>query len=457
MQRTKPMTRNGFNLSRWFAVLSLLTITAISSAGGTLLSWFLTERLLLQEAALTQEFVQNLFLVERSLQTYLIDPTAGATPNTENAFRHIATMPNVLRANVYGLNRRVAWSSDAQLIGRYFGPNAELERALAGDVTVEFADESRPEHGKDEHQIREHLEDRFVEIYVPVRDVESRRVLGVIEFYKNPRSLLGTIRQLQTYILIGAALSGIALFVTLFSLVRRADRLISTQQQRIVENETMAVIGEMSSAVAHGIRNPLASIRSCAELIPLSTPQEVQQAARDIVSQSDRLEVWVRDLLSYTRPITEAGSAVALKPLIEQCVADFAREAQRRGITLEATTVDDLPEAHGDTMLFGQVLRSLVSNALEASTAGGRIELRGKYAPGASQVTVSVLDHGSGMTPAELERAGKPFHTTKPRGLGVGLALARRVVERFGGKLVIDSAPGRGTTVGLVLNVASPA
>lgn len=444
----------GFSLSRWFAVVSLLAIAAISSAAGTLLSWFMTDRLLIQEAELTQEFVQNLFLVEKSLHDYLSDPAAGVQPATENAFRHVAAMPNVMRANIYGLNRRVAWSSDGHLIGRDFGPNAELERALGGVATVEFAGESRPEHGKDEHQARGQLEDRFVEIYVPVRDPASGRVLGVIEFYKNPRSLLASIHRLQTYILIGAALSGVTLFLALFGLVRRADRLIGTQQRQIVDNETLAVIGEMSSAVAHGIRNPLAAIRSCAELIPLSTAQEVQQAARDIVAQSDRLEVWVRDLLSYTRPLTEAASAVVLKPLVEQSVADFAREAQRRSIALHAAALDDLPAARGDAMLLAQVLRSLLANALEASATGGEVVVSGHCEPGTT-VTISVQDQGVGMTAAELERAGKPFHTTKPRGLGVGLALARRVVERYGGRLVIESEPNQGTLVHLVLKVAA--
>lgn len=452
-RRKNQRTGAGFSLSRWFAVVSLLAIGAIFSAAGTLLSWFMTDRLLIQEAELTQEFVQNLFLVEKSLHDYLSDPAAGVQPATEKAFRHVAAMPNVMRANIYGLNRRVAWSSDAHLIGRDFGPNAELERALGGVATVELAGESRPEHGKDEHRVQGQLENRFVEIYVPVRDPATGRVLGVIEFYKNPRSLLASIQRLQTYVLIGAALSGVTLFLALFGLVRRADHLIGTQQRQIVENETLAVIGEMSSAVAHGIRNPLASIRSCAELIPLSTAQEVQQAARDIVAQSDRLETWVRDLLSYTRPLTEMASAVALKPLVEQCVADFAREAQRRNLSLLATAMDDLPAAQGDAMLFTQVLRSLIANALEASAPGGEVVVRGESVPGTT-VTVSVQDQGVGMTEAELERAGKPFHTTKPRGLGVGLALARRVVERYGGRLVIESSTGQGTVVRLVLKVA---
>ncbi len=449
-----PATRRKFNLRRWFALVSLLTIGTISAAAGTLMSWFLTERLLLQEAVLTKEFVQNLFLVEKSLQAYLYDPSAGIRPETEEAFRHIAAMPNVLRANVYGLQRRVIWSSDAQSIGRDFGPNSELERALAGNVTAEFDSDQRSEHGKREHQNRAELEYSFVEIYVPVHDPNTRQVLGVIEFYKNPRSLLASIQSLRTYAAVGASVAGVTLFLALFGLVLRADRLIEAQHRHIVENETLAVIGEMSSAVAHGIRNPLASIRSCAELIPLSDHEGVQEAARDIVAQSDRLEAWVRDLLSYTRPLAERATPVDLLPLVERCILDFDREAQRRGIALKVDAIATLPQVHGDAMLYAQVLRSLLSNALEASHAGGAVTVRGRHDVAESKVMISVEDIGSGMTPDELERAGKPFHTTKSQGLGVGLALARRVVERFGGRMQINSVRGQGTVVRITLKTA---
>ncbi len=443
-----------FNLRRWFALVSLLTITAISGTAGTLLSWFMTDRLLLQEAVLTKEFVHSLFRVEKSLHAYLLDPSAGIRAETEEAFRHIAAMPNVMRANVYGMKRSVIWSSDIQLIGREFGPNKELDRALAGNAVVEFDSDERVEHGKGEHQGRAQLEDAFVEIYIPVHDPDTQRVLGVIEFYKNPRALLTSIRLLRTYVAIGAGLSGATLFLALFGLVLRADRVIQAQQRQIVENETLAVIGEMSSAVAHGIRNPLASIRSCAELIPLSNDKEIQEAARDIVAQSDRLEVWVNDLLSYTRPIAEAETPVLLQPLLQRCVLDFDREAQRRGIALTCASTESLPAVRGDSMLFGQVLRSLLANALEASESGGTVEIHGRRDDDASTVTISVEDRGAGMTELELARAGKPFYTSKPNGMGVGLSLARRVVERFGGRMKIESAKGRGTVVRISLRVA---
>ncbi len=443
-----------FNLSRWFAVVALVTITVLAVAMGALLDRFITQRLLWQEAVLTKEFVNGLVGVEKSLQTFLADPAHLLSAETEQAFRHIAAMPDMLRANVFDTSRRMIWSSDRSLIGQRFGPNEELDAALAGSVVTQSAGPTPSAPGKSEHQDLKHPQPVFVEIYVPVLDTSGTRVLAVIEFYKNPKALVAALAQLRLYIALGAGVGGVLLFAALFGLVRRADLTIRSQQRQLVDNETLAVIGEMSAAVAHGIRNPLASIRSSAELIHGGDLAQAHEAASDIIGQSDRLEAWVRELLAYTRPLDEAIAPVPLQPLVARCLEEFGREMQRRQIRSHTALAVDLPAVRGDALLLGQVLNSLFANAIEALDREGEITVRGDWVRGQSQLTLSVQDSGPGMTRAQLKRAGKPFHTSKARGLGVGLALARRVIERFGGRLEIDSAPGRGTTVRLHMNIA---
>ena len=443
-----------FSLSRRFAVVALLSITVLAVALGALLNRFITQRLLWQEAVLTKEFVYSLIGVEKSLQAFFASPTPMLYADTELAFRHIAAMPDMLRANVFDPSRRMIWSSERERIGAIAGPNAELEAALRGSVVTQVAQPHGSRSDKAEHQNLKSLPGPFVEIYVPVLDARAERVLAVIEFYKNPRALAATLDQLQLYIALGAAASGALLFAALFWLVRRADLTIRRQQRHLVENETLAVIGEMSAAVAHGLRNPLAAIRSSAELIPGGDLAQAHDAAHDIMGQADRLEVWVRELLAYTRPLDEASAPVALQPLVARCLDEFGREMQRREIRSQAVLDADLPAVRGDALLLGQVLNSVLANAIEALDRKGEITVRGDWVKGHKQLTLSVHDSGPGMTPAQIARAGKPFHTTKARGLGVGLALARRVVERFGGRLEIDSHPGSGTTVRLHMNIA---
>ena len=104
-------------------------------------------------------------------------------------------------------------------------------------------------------------------------------------------------------------------------------------------------------------------------------------------------------------------------------------------------------------MLLGQVINSLIANALEAMPQGGRLTLDGMRGA-AGIVVMHVRDTGIGMSEEQLDRAFKPFHTTKSQGLCVGLPLAKRIVERMGGGIAISSKPGVGTTVELTLSAA---
>ena len=440
-----------FSLSRWFALTALVSIAALALAVGALLTWFVSERMVAQEAALTREFVDSLLVVETPLQDYIAQPSPALEAEVAEAFEHLARMPDVLRANVYGRGRRVIWSSDRQLVGRRFGHNDELERALSGVLVAERDDHDEPGQAKDEHQALREGGQMFVEIYVPVMDRERREVVGAIEFYKRPRGLSRAIAELRLYIVLGAAVGGMLLYLALYGLVRRADRTIQSQQRQLVEQATLAALGEMSGAVAHGIRNPLASIRSSAELIPGAEAPRAAEAAQDIVAQTDRLESWVRELLSYAQPVEPGAAAVALPPLVQRCLDDFARALEQRGIRVEARLPEDLPPVRGDGPLLAQVLRSLVANAMEAVARGGDITVLGMRDGARGGVTLEVRDSGPGLSPEQLARVGQPFYTTKSRGMGVGLAMARRVVERSGGRLEIESEPGRGTVVRLRL------
>lgn len=452
-------------LTRWFGGVALVAITVIAAASVWLMGWFVTQRMLLQEATLTRDFVQSLVAVETPLQQVLADPAAGVTPEAEVSFQHIARMPDVLRANVYDRSRTVLWSSDRQLRGRRFGPNEELDEALGGAVVVEQKTHDERVNGKAEYESLHHPAELFVEIYVPVRDVGSGAVVGAIEFYKNPQGLMQILAQLRDYMLVGALVFGALLFAALFGLVRRADRVIQAQQQQLVQSETYAVLGEMSSAVAHGIRNPLAAMRSSAELIADTArapagPADAaatEEAARDIVKQADRLGAWLRELLAYTRPADGGTQPLALGPLVASCLQEFGREIERRHVRTRAELADGLPCVQADALCVGQVLRSVLANALEAVPDGGRILIDARPEPGRGQLLLQVRDNGSGITKAERARIGEPFFTTKAHGMGVGLALARRVLERQGGRLHIASEPGRGTVVSISLRLAGTA
>ena len=438
-----------FDLRAWFAVVALISITALSIFAAALLSRFMTDRMLRHEAVLSMEFVEAVILVENPEKVF----SGDAKDRTPEAFEHIARMPDVLRANLYSAQRRLIWSSDPSLIGKEFDANPELDRALAGELTINEEDEEQDAaHPKSEHAHLSHTVDYFVEIYIPVWDAKRTKVVGSVELYKNPRPLFEAIQAGKRLIWLGALAGGVFLFLALFSMIQRADNLIRSQQERLVESERLAAVGELGSAVAHGIRNPLTAIRSSAELALEGDPDLSREAARDIMAEVDRLEEWVRELLSYSRPVAGKLDAIDVVPILRRCANEFGREMDKRGVACTVAVPDTLPPIQGDAMLLAQVVTSLIANALEAMAgddagASGKVTVSAALRDDGRFMHVAVADNGPGMTAEQRERAFKPFYTTKTKGLGVGLPLAKRIIERFGGTISIDSQSGKGTTV----------
>lgn len=446
------MPHKPFNLSRWFALLGLVSIATLSIVAALLLSRFLTDRMLRQEGVLTMEFIHSLVLVENAA-AYFRDGRTGA-PEVASTFNHVAQMPDVIRASAHSPDHRVIWSSDKAIVGRQFSDNPELEEALSGELVVHggTAHDHDHEHAqKSEHASLKPDVGYFVEIYFPVRD-NAGQVVGAVELYKKPRALYEAISAGERAVWIGAVLGGLFLYGTLFWLARRADNLIRDQQEQLVRNETLAAVGEMGSAVAHGIRNPLASIRSSAELSLEICPPEHAEPARDIIAEVDRMENWVRELLGYAKPVAAQARPVDVGELVARNLADFERDTARRGIAIEARVEAGLPSVLADSLLLGQVLGSLLANAVEAMGKGGRITV--SAAREGKDILLRVADTGPGIAAEQLPRIFKPFFTTKPKGLGVGLPLAKRIVERFGGGIRVSSEAGRGTTVELRLPAA---
>lgn len=432
-----------FNLTRWFAILSLLTIGIASTATSIFLSRFLTGHMLWRDAEVTMTFVESVAKVQSAAVYFSGERQVDS--NWEEFFAHVSDMADVLRTNAYNKEGKVIWSSDKALVGKVFEDNDELDDAFKGKLVIGGGITSRDKLPKAEHI---HLSDvpiRYVENYVPIRDT-SGTVVGVVELYRTPQALYDTIETGNKYIWLGGIASGLFLYAMLYWIVRRASHTISQQQEKIVQTETRATMGDLSAAVAHSIRNPLASIRSSAELVHDDSNAGSQEAASDIIAEVDRVERWVRDLLQYANPKSEKIKKECLNAIIKESLAGYEREFEKRRITASVDLGENLPSVEGNAPLLLQAMNNLISNAIDAMPTGGRITI-GSEAIANSGVRVSVTDNGIGMTKQQLPGIFKPFYTSKPKGLGLGLPLVKRIVERHGGKVEVDSHPGRGTTI----------
>jgi len=435
-----------FKLTRWFAILGLVVTALVSVVTSLVLSRFLVSNILHRDATVSLEFVQSIVHVQQA-EDYFTGKR-GADKNLVEFFNHIATMPDVLRANVFSLDKTIIWSSDATMIGRTFHDNPELDDALQGEIQTTVEND----RWKPEHMFLAEKRQAFVENYLPVRG--QGRIIGVVEVYKAPRALFASLDDGLRLIWMCGIGGGAFLYAVMFWLVRRADRIILAQQTRLVESETLAALGAMASAVAHGIRNPLASIRSSAELHLEHASGADREASEDIVTEVDRLERWIRDLLTYSVPEAGEPENVQISEVLHDSLNNFAGVFSKRAIQVSWTDANPAVSVRGDHALLTQVFNCLLTNAMEAMPEGGKIELTTRLAGDADKVRVSVSDTGTGVAPEFLPNVFVPLKSTKRTGLGVGLALAKRIVEHFGGDIGIVSGAGSGATVHVDLVVA---
>jgi signal transduction histidine kinase len=443
------------SLVAWFLLLSLLSVTVVSGASALLLARFLTERLLALDISVTTEFINHIFGVENADRYFVGAGTGGHGEELTRFFVHVGQMPDVLRANIYQLDGTVLWSTDRSIVGRRFADNEELAESAAGRPT--FALNVAGEADDKEEHVNLPPGERFVENYIPMfRDGQSgKAVVGVLEIYRAPHAVLDAIRAGQRLVFGSAALGALLIIGTLCWLVYRADFMMRRQEAAIVEAERVATAGEMAAVVAHGLRNPLASIRSSAELAMrrLQSPERVQRLLDDIVLQSDRLEHWVRQYLSPNGGSAEGGSA-ALGLVLATVQAGHSGDLERLGIEWQVDLSADVPAVRMDAAALEQVLNSIVANAVQAMPEGGTLSVTARAAE-RGMVELRIADTGQGMSKEQLERAFVLFATSKRTGLGLGLALTRRLVERQGGRIMLTSELGRGTTVSLRLPAAS--
>jgi len=240
--------------------------------------------------------------------------------------------------------------------------------------------------------------------------------------------------------------------------IEAMSRDIADVQEKLIEKERMAAVGEMTASVAHNVRNPLASIRAIAQTCrrdPAAT-EPLRTSLATVMETVDRADRWLKDLLNALRPVKLAPRPEDLRAVLEDVVRGARPFAERKGVALLLELAEALPEVPLDRRHFEQALIVLISNAVEASAAGASVTIRAGAEPlPGNRVRIEVVDRGVGMDEATLERIFTPYFSTKKSGIGLGLSLARKIVFGHRGTIDVDSEPDRGTRMTLLFPTSS--
>ncbi len=218
-------------------------------------------------------------------------------------------------------------------------------------------------------------------------------------------------------------------------------------QDELLRKERLSVLGELTAGLAHEIRNPLQIIRGTAELVRSSAPAE-RQALDDVIEEVTRLELLVRELLDYARPLELRPERLVVRDAVRAAIGELERVSRWAAIDL------DVPrELHcdADETLLHRVLVNLLANATEALVPdGGQVRVRARQASDGG-LELLIEDSGQGIAPEDLGRVFEPFFSRKEAGVGMGLPLSRRIVEQHGGRLTVAPRPGGGAVARLTL------
>ena len=232
-------------------------------------------------------------------------------------------------------------------------------------------------------------------------------------------------------------------------------------QARLLQAERLAAVGELSSYIAHNIRNPLASIRSSAQaaLRESDVPEEIRVDLKSIVDTVDHLKQWVHNFLFALKPITPTLTPCDLNRVITEALDVVRPMLEGKQIEVDLSLARTLPLVSLDEGYLEQALVSLLTNAGEATPQRGRVAITSRLiheGEGPGVVAVDLADNGGGIPPEILQKVFTPYFTTKSDGVGLGLTMAQKIVSSHGGSLTVSNRPAGGTAVQILLPVSQP-
>ena len=227
-------------------------------------------------------------------------------------------------------------------------------------------------------------------------------------------------------------------------------------QEKLLQSERLAALGQMAAHISHEVKNPLMVIGGIARQVLKASgedPRKNAEKLRIIVEEIRRLEEFLAEVGSFAKLSEPRKCPMDLNSLIREMCLKLEPSLQENRITLSMNLDPNLPQVQFDPLLLRQVLLNIAKNGIEAMPAGGALT----FTSGRDhdRVLVRISDSGEGIPPDIIDKIFQPFYSTKPKGSGLGLAISQTIVKAHQGEIRVESAPHHGTGVTVVLHAES--
>ena len=436
-----------------FTLVSVIIVATVMIATGIAAPGFLRHAMTERETDVMQDMI-NITTHEEEAEGYLSAAYLAnytdrdAKANLEISFRSLTRLPGFFRIKIFGPDRKIVWSDDAELIGtaQTHNPRA-LTRALQENLPSAF--NPAPAPGADS----------LIEFYLPFKlAAATGPVSGVVSIYRSSGPIDAAVRRgvLLLWALFG--FNGLIMYVALYGLflaVYRSRRKISTQfatlsdtHERLIQTEKLSAMGQMVSEIAHQLNNPLVGVINLAQLAEreVGNPERVKELLGQVRSAGEHCREYVQRVLQLSQLNRAERQSTDINRLAHDTVAFFQQSlGSRPSVTLEAPPEPLISDV--DENLVRNALFNLIHNASQVDPNGTiAVSVTPESRDSRPGVSIAVSDHGPGFPPESADKLFMPFFTTQRGGTGLGLSIAQHIAILHGGTISAQNKPEGGAS-----------
>lgn len=433
-----------------FTIVSVLIVAAVIVATTIAMSSSYRRMMIDRESdvmhdmvkALTREDEAQNALSPWDLKNY---SDSAATARMARSFSELTRLPGFAQVKVFDRDLTIVWSNTAEMIGtkQTHHPKA-ITRAIMTNTPAAFNPAS--EGG-----------DRLIEFYIPFElGTGSDATAGVVSLYRSAVPINAAVTQGIRLLWLLTGFGGIVMYVALYRLflaVYHSRREISskfaklsTEHQRLIQNEKLSAMGQMVSEIAHQLNNPLVGVVNLTELAEreIDNKSRVKELLGQVRTAGERCREYVQRVLRLSQLNGSEPRRADMNQLARDTVAFFQQSlGGHPSVTLEAPAASAMCDV--DPVLIRDALFNLIHNAAQADPGGSILVsiARGQRA-GVPTFGVAVTDHGPGFSPEEADQMFTPFFTTRRDGTGLGLSIAQHIAVLHGGTISAENMPEGG-------------